>query len=157
MAEQARKPVPELVRFDMTVPMREEAELVAARAVEQVAENMEFDTRAIHQIRLALIEACINAFEHSGSDDPNVYINFVVQEDRLLIIVRDFGKGFDPLEVPEPAIRNKLSSMGNRRGWGLMLIRKLMDEVVYEDASPGTTLRMVKYLSSPPSPATVPA
>ena len=55
---------------------------------------MEFDTRAIHQIRLALIEACINAFEHSGSEDPNVYINFVVQEDRLLIIVRDFGAAY---------------------------------------------------------------
>src|SRR2546426_814202 len=119
MAVQSRKGMPELVRFDLTVPMRDEAELVAARAVEQVAENMEFDTHAIGQIRLALIEACLNAFEHSGSDDRNVYINFVMQEDRLLIIVRDFGKGFDPLEVPEPEIRNKLSSMGNRRGWGL--------------------------------------
>jgi serine/threonine-protein kinase RsbW len=157
MPESAFISTPELVRFDLTVPMRDEAELVAARAVEQVAENMAFDTRSIGQIRLALIEACLNAFEHSGSDDRNVYINFVMQEDRLLIIVRDFGRGFDPLEVPEPVIQNKLSSMGNRRGWGLMLIRKLMDEVVYEDASPGTTLRMVKYLPTPPTPAGVPA
>lgn len=136
----------DLIRFDLTVPMLEEAELVAARAVEQIAENMAFDQRSRDQIRLALIEACINASEHSGSHDRNVYINFIAQEDRLLIIVRDFGKGFDPLDVPEPVIENKLNAMGNRRGWGLMLIRKLMDEVVFEDASPGTALKMVKYL-----------
>jgi serine/threonine-protein kinase RsbW len=136
----------ELIRFDLTVPMLNEAELVAARAVEQVADNMDFDDKSIQQIRLAIIEACINAFEHSGSEDRNVYINLIQQQDRLLIVVRDFGKGFDPLGIPDPVIQNKLSAMGNRRGWGLMLIRKMMDEVVYEDASPGTTLRMVKYL-----------
>ncbi len=138
----------ELVRFDMTVPMRQEAELVAARAVEQIAENMEFDNRAIDQIRLALIEACINAFEHSGSEDRNVYLNFIAQEDRLLIVVRDFGKGFDPLSIPEPVIRNKLHSMGDRRGWGLMLIRRMMDEVIFEDAETGTVLKMIKYLAA---------
>ena len=136
----------ELICFDMTVPMVSEAELVAARAVEQVAANMEFNRKSIDQIRLALIEACINAFEHSGSEDRKVYLNFIAQEDRLLIVVRDFGKGFDPLAIPEPVIQNKLNSMGNRRGWGLMLIRRMMDEVVFEDAGTGTSLRMVKYL-----------
>jgi serine/threonine-protein kinase RsbW len=139
----------ELIRFALTVPMLQDAELVPARAVEQIAENMAFDSRSRDQIRLALIEACINASEHSGSEDRNIYIDFVAQEDRLLIIVRDFGKGFDPLEVPEPVIENKLNAMGNRRGWGLMLIRKLMDEVVFEDASPGTSLKMVKYRKTP--------
>jgi serine/threonine-protein kinase RsbW len=136
----------ELVRFDMTVPMLHSAELVAAEAVRQIAENMEFDRKAIDQVRLALIEACINAFEHSGSEDRHVYLNFIMHQDRLLIIVRDFGKGFDPLAIPEPVIAQKLTAMGNKRGWGLMLIRRLMDEVVFEDASPGTQLRMVKYL-----------
>src|SRR5262249_40993683 len=134
----AREAMSELVRFDMAVPMVNEAELVAARAAEQIAGNMAFDPKSIDQIRLALIEACINAFEHSGSEDRTVYLNFIQQEDRLLIVVRDFGKGFDPLDVPEPIIEQKLSAMGKRRGWGLMLIRKLMDEVVFEDASPGT-------------------
>ena len=133
----------ELVRFDLTVPMTADAELVAARAVEQVAENMDFDPKSIDQIRLAIIEACINAFEHSGSEDRNVYINFIGQEDRLLIVVRDFGRGFDPMDVPEPVIKNKLSAMGNKRGWGVMLIRKMMDEVVFEDASPGTKDREI--------------
>ena len=33
-----------------------------------------------------------------------------------------------------------------RRGWGLKLIRTLMDEVEFEPADDGTRLRMTKYL-----------
>jgi anti-sigma regulatory factor (Ser/Thr protein kinase) len=33
-----------------------------------------------------------------------------------------------------------------RRGWGLKLIRKLMDEVEFERVDDGTSLRMTKYL-----------
>jgi anti-sigma regulatory factor (Ser/Thr protein kinase) len=33
-----------------------------------------------------------------------------------------------------------------RRGWGLKLIRSLMDEVEFERVDDGTRLRMTKYL-----------
>ena len=33
-----------------------------------------------------------------------------------------------------------------RRGWGLKLIRDLMDEVEFERVDDGTRLRMTKYL-----------
>jgi anti-sigma regulatory factor (Ser/Thr protein kinase) len=33
-----------------------------------------------------------------------------------------------------------------RRGWGLKLIRTLMDEVEFERVDEGTSLRMTKYL-----------
>jgi anti-sigma regulatory factor (Ser/Thr protein kinase) len=35
---------------------------------------------------------------------------------------------------------------GGRRGWGLKLIRTLMDEVEFERVDDGTRLRMIKYL-----------
>ncbi|HET6863245.1 MAG TPA: ATP-binding protein, partial [Pyrinomonadaceae bacterium] len=35
-----------------------------------------------------------------------------------------------------------------RRGWGLRLIRTLMDEVEFERVDEGTSLRMTKYLRS---------
>jgi anti-sigma regulatory factor (Ser/Thr protein kinase) len=33
-----------------------------------------------------------------------------------------------------------------RRGWGLKLIRTLMDEVEFEQVDEGTSLRMTKYV-----------
>jgi anti-sigma regulatory factor (Ser/Thr protein kinase) len=38
-----------------------------------------------------------------------------------------------------------------RRGWGLKLIRTLMDEVEFERVDDGTSLRMTKYLRPQPS------
>lgn len=146
----------ELLQFELTLPVAKEAELVAAGTVEKIADFIGFDEKAMSEVRLAVIEACINAFEHSNSPDRRVYLTFVVQEDRLLVIVRDFGKGFDPNKVDAPRIREKLTGIQNR-GWGLVLIRRLMDQVEFIDIAPGTELRMTKFLSgadSPPATAT---
>jgi anti-sigma regulatory factor (Ser/Thr protein kinase) len=65
--------------------------------------------------------------------------------------VRDFGKGFDPTSEVPPRIRKKLKDL--QRGWGLILIRRYMDQVEFVDKTPGTELRMTKYLH-PTTPAT---
>jgi serine/threonine-protein kinase RsbW len=134
--------------FELSIPMAREAELVAARAVEQIASGMQFEPREIDQIRLALIEACINAFEHSADPDQVLRLCVQAHPDRITITVRDFGRGFDPRHIPEPVLREKLQGSGNRRGWGLMLMRRMMDEVEYEPVDVGTCLRLVKYCCS---------
>ena len=140
MSQEATSP---LVQYELTIPMAPNTELVAARAGEEIARLICFPDRAIEQVRMAVIEACLNAFEHSQSADRRVYLNFISDEDKLLIVVRDFGKGFDPLEVRQPDIHEKIGAI-NKGGWGLYLIRKLMDEVVFEQVSTGTCLRMTK-------------
>ncbi len=139
----------ELLQFELTLPMAPDAELVAAGTTEKIALQTGFDEKAMSEVRLAVIEACINAFEHSNSPDRRVYLTFVVEQDRLLVIVRDFGKGFDPTMVDPPRIQEKLKAMrGDKRGWGLMLIKRLMDKVEFYDIAPGTELRMTKFLSA---------
>jgi serine/threonine-protein kinase RsbW len=142
----------ELLQFELTLPIARDAELVAAGTTEKIALYTGFDEKAMSEVRLAVIEACINAFEHSDSPDRRVYLTFVAEKDKLLVVVRDFGKGFDPTQVDAPRIQEKLKRTP-RRGWGLMLIRRLMDKVEFLDISPGTELRMTKYLtSSSPAP-----
>jgi serine/threonine-protein kinase RsbW len=136
----------ELLQFELTLPIAPEAELVAAGATEQIALQVGFDRNATDQIRSAVIEACINAFEHSGSPDRRVYLTFVAEEDKLLIVVRDFGKGFDPTKADPPRIKERLRRM-HKRGWGLVIITRFMDKVEFLDISPGTELRMTKYLT----------
>jgi serine/threonine-protein kinase RsbW len=135
----------ELLQFELTLPIAPEAELVAAGAIEKIAVQTGFDEKAMSEVRLAVIEACINAFEHSESPDRRVYLTFVVERDRLLVIVRDFGKGFDPTTVDRPRVQAKLKDL--KRGWGLVLIRRLMDQVEFVDIAPGTELRMTKFLA----------
>jgi serine/threonine-protein kinase RsbW len=147
----------ELIQVDLTIPMLPDQELVAAMAADQIAQNLGFERKAAEQIRMAVIEACINASEHSQSSDRRIHLNFLCDQDKLLIMVRDFGCGFNPMDVKEPNIREKLKAI-RRRGWGLMLMRRLMDEVEFVDVRPecGTLLCMTKYLYRPTCAGTAP-
>jgi anti-sigma regulatory factor (Ser/Thr protein kinase) len=132
------------ISFGLVLPMVSETELVAARALEQVAERVDFPDDEIGKIRMALIEACINSFEHSGSRNGKIYITFTLDKEKLTIVVEDKGVSFDPARVPVPD-REKSSVSADRRGWGIELIKNLMDEVVFADVPVGTRLKMIKY------------
>ena len=134
----------EKISFGLVLPMVSETELVAARALEQVAERVDFPDEEIGKIRMALIEACINSFEHSGSKDGKIYITFTLDKEKLSIVVEDKGVSFDPSRVPVPD-REKIMAAPGRRGWGIELIKNLMDQVTFEDVPVGTKLRMIKY------------
>ena len=95
------------------------------------------------EISMALIEATINAFEHSESKSANVEIHFVIQGDTLEIKVTDHGKGFDKSKVAIPNIEEKIAS-DYKRGWGLQLIQELMDTVEFASTEDGTTVTMTK-------------
>ena len=56
----------------------------------------------------------------------------------------DKGKGFDTSNVKIPNIEKKLKSNERKRGWGILLIKELMDSVDFESSTDGTTLTMVK-------------
>lgn len=132
------------ISFGLVLPMVSETELVAARALEQVAERVDFPEEEIGKIRMALIEACINSFEHSGTRNGKIYITFVLDQEKLTIVVEDKGVSFDPRKVPVPD-RGKTVAAPGRRGWGIELIKNFMDEVVFDDVPVGTRLRMVKF------------
>jgi serine/threonine-protein kinase RsbW len=104
---------------------------------------MQLDNEKTNEISLALIEACINAFEHSESKSE-VFIHFIISDESLTIKVIDKGKGFDSSKISIPNIENKLGSDEKKRGWGIMLIKELMDSVNFESNDQGTTLTMIK-------------
>jgi serine/threonine-protein kinase RsbW len=129
--------------FAIELPMVEDTELIAAHTVEQIARRMEFQTEDINKIKTALVEACINAAEHSLSSERKIYNRFRVEDDKLVITVSSRG-----LQAPAAHSENGSAppEKGGRRGWGLKVIRTLMDDVEFERVDDGTRLRMTKYL-----------
>ena len=130
-------------RVELTLPIIPDMELAATKTAEVVAKHMELNEEKSAEISMAIIEATINAFEHSESDSGNVEIHFVIESDTLVIKVTDKGKGFDPSKVKIPKIEEKLGA-DRKRGWGLKLIQELMDTVEYESTPEGTTVTMTK-------------
>ena len=137
--------------FQLNFPMGADNEMLAAYAVEQIARRLDFSPEAINQIKTAVVEACINASEHSLSPDRKIYQRFQLENDRLVITIS--SRGILPANIAgnlqdedEPAVESESSTTDDRRGWGLKLIRTLMDEVEFERVDEGTSLRMTKYL-----------
>jgi serine/threonine-protein kinase RsbW len=137
--ETERKPASE---FELVIPVEDEAELIAARTVEQIARSADFDQEAINQIKTSLIEACINAAEHADSPDRRIYQRFLVEEDRLTITVSNKGDVTGWMDRGDEASAPAGRGM---RGRGIQIIRALMDEVRFERSDDGTVLVMTKY------------
>lgn len=139
--EQAgRLPVNEV---ELTIPMLPDMEITATHTATSVAQYMNFDADRIDEVKMALIEAIINAFEHSQSRDGKVRIKFLIGDENLTVVIQDHGKGFELNTIEKPDIDKKLHAE-YKRGWGLMLIENLMDTVYIESSEHGTTLVMSK-------------
>ncbi len=131
----------------LTLPMVPDMEIAASKTATAMAEFMKMSPDRIDEVRMAVVEACINAFEHSHSPDRKVYMTFEVlgtqEPENLRITVRDTGVGFSPGGIAEPHIEDKLKAT-RKRGWGLKIIRGLMDEVEIRSGVDGTTVIMSK-------------
>lgn len=126
--------------FEIVVPMGDDTELIAAQAIEEIARRHHFAPKAINQIKTALVEACINATEHSHSPDRKIYQKFAIEDDKIVITISNRGLRLKDKKAEE------ITPDEGRRGWGLKLIKTLMDEVKFEQVDDGTRISMIKYL-----------
>ncbi len=131
----------------LTLPILPNMEMTASKTATSMAESMGMSADKIDEVRMAVVEACINAFEHSRAEDGRVYITFEVvgtsDAQKLQITIEDTGVGFEPEEIEAPRIEDKLKA-ARKRGWGIQIIKGLMDEVEISSGSGGTTVVMRK-------------
>lgn len=135
--------------ISLTIPVAPDMEIVATAQAAAVGEFIEMPRDKIDEVKLALVEACINAFEHAHARDDRVHLTFRVgrdedERDFLEVDVLDQGKGFDQSLVETPS-KEKTFSGRQKRGWGLQIIRSLMDSVAITSGEEGTRIRMRKY------------
>ena len=134
-------------QMDLTLPMVPYIDIAAARAAGNLAREVGMSSDNIDEMTHAIIEACINAREHSGSADKRIYVRFVGTahgdgNPRLDVWISDKGIGFN---VAEARTRRQKLGTAHKRGWGLQIIEAHMDEVEISTSDGGTTIHMVKY------------
>ena len=137
MAEQVKREV------ILHIPIHPNMELVAAHTASILAEIMDFEENHIDEIQLAIIETCINAFEHSNSKDRKVTVTYLLTDDELELKITDHGIGFSMDKAKLLTGEARVRAM-QKRGWGLEIIREMMDEVDIESGDKGTTITMLK-------------
>jgi DNA-binding response OmpR family regulator len=111
------------------------------------------------QLRQAVMEMAHNAIEWGNlhQSDRLVNITYRVHDDRLEIVVRDQGPGFDRSSLPHAAVlgdpfshldvRDKLGLRAG--GFGLLICRGMVDEMRYNDIGNEVTL-IKRFASSRP-------
>lgn len=109
---------------------------------------------------LAFREILLNAMEHGGHYDPSQYVevSFFRGQHVVLCRVKDPGEGFSLEEIrhaafncPPEEILGRMAvrqEMGLRPGgFGVLMAKKLVDEVVYNEQ--GNDVLLVKYIGLP--------
>jgi serine/threonine-protein kinase RsbW len=100
----------------------------------------------LHDLKLALTEACTNSVKHAYAEGGEGIVDIVyeLQPDRLAVEVGDAGAGFEPHD-PNGGNDDELSE----GGLGIEIIRAVTDEVEIEPREGGgSRLRFVKFLAS---------
>jgi serine/threonine-protein kinase RsbW len=121
-------------------------EKIVRENTEKIARNMGFDEDQIFDLTMAVDEAYANAIEHNSRKGTqlDLEIEYLVFENRLEILVRDSGCGFDIAQIDIPENLKKLTS---DRGRGLTLIKALSDHFeLLSNPGTGTMVKIVKFL-----------
>jgi anti-sigma regulatory factor (Ser/Thr protein kinase) len=110
-------------------------------AVEQVAaavQELALPAARLERLKSAVGEAVANAIEHGNQSRPQlpVKLTVLVSATALCVRVSDQGGGLPHAETAVPDLDAKLAGRQTPRGWGVFLIKNLVDDV--RDRSSGT-------------------
>ncbi len=134
-------------KLELHIPNAFGYEKVAMNFAASAAKDMGLAEERIEDLKTAVSEACLNAIEHGNKMDASMKVGVVlnVEELNLQVTVQDVGDEIGPVETPN--IEDKIEGKSNRRGWGIFLIKNLVDEVKFESAPEGGNLvRMIIHL-----------
>ncbi len=112
----------------------------------------------LNRLRTAVAETVMNAIEHGNKNNPDlpVTIRLLASDSALAVQVTDLGGGPVLAEPEEPSLEAKLAGLQSPRGWGLFLIKNLMDEVHISNEDQFHKVELVLYLEGASDASTAP-
>ena len=104
-----------------------------------------FGPQEVFEVQLAVEEACTNIIRHAYEGRTGfIYISILTEKDDLKILIEDDGPPFDPTEHTNMHRRAQDDIEGPVGGWGIGLIRAVMDEMTYRRSLDRNVLCLAK-------------
>jgi serine/threonine-protein kinase RsbW len=119
----------------------------AGEAAEVWLQRCRPSSETLYFVLLAIEELVTNCIKY-GYDDSNVhtiFINLLVDNQALTMIVTDDGHPFDPLGVPPPDFSVPIQERPIG-GLGIYLLRELADHIMYERCDDKNRLTLTKRM-----------
>lgn len=102
-----------------------------------------------HQVTLAVEEVCANLIIHSHGCNPQEFIQLEVKDsnEKLIFEITDQGEAFNILDYEVPDLK-KVMIEKRKGGLGIILVKKIMDEIEFESVNGTNTCRLIKWFRS---------
>lgn len=134
-----------------SVPARPE-EITDARAVVRQAFERSLPGDRLDDLLIAVSEACTNAVEAQLMAGSAIPIELRCECDGVTATVEvedRAGPGFDPRRLPLRPPVDAVDGLTRERGWGIDLMRELVDDVAFVPTATGTIVRLSCAVSRP--------
>jgi anti-sigma regulatory factor (Ser/Thr protein kinase) len=102
----------------------------------------------------AVAEAAMNAIEHGNDRRPDLPVRLVIAATDTAVLVTVTDRAVNDAaekDAEVPSLDAKLAGLQSPRGWGLFLMRELVDEVRTRDSAGGHTVELVLRRDGVPS------
>jgi serine phosphatase RsbU (regulator of sigma subunit)/anti-sigma regulatory factor (Ser/Thr protein kinase) len=136
---------------ELTVPSQPGNERIAMEQVAEAVEVLHLPVKRLDQLKTAVAEATMNAMEHGNHYLPDrpVTIKVLASQVALSVRITDHGGTLIlPSEtgIEAPDIEAKLAELQTPRGWGLFLIKHMVDEMNISSDESHHTVELIMYL-----------
>lgn len=137
MHDRPDSPVPDRLLDDFSVASAPGSQREALRRVARVAADR-LDGERLERLKTAVAETAMNAIEHGNGSDPEVPV-------RVRVLAADGGLAVEITDrqltgerIPPYGVAGDLELAG----WGLFLVRSMVDEVTERTSADGHTVRL---------------
>lgn len=123
----------------LRVPSSPEYVLLPRLVVSSLGETAGFGAEDVYDLKLAITEAVTNVIQHAAVE--SMLVEYRAAPGKLEVSVLDSGAGFN-VEALE-------GEPGENGGFGLNIIRSLVDEMYLDSNGSGTTVKITRYAVDP--------
>ena len=137
------------VLAELSVPSELGNERLAVERVAEVVKELGLSEQRLERLKTAVAEATMNAMEHGNRYNPEIPVKIQVLSSDRALFVRITDQGRNPVSDPDkevPDLEAKLEGTQTPRGWGLFLIKNMVDEVRVSGNPDHHTIELVIYL-----------
>lgn len=137
----------------ITIPSALGFEKIAILTVSEVAKSAGLSAERIMDLCTAVNEACINAIEHGNQGIPAAAVVVTIAElpGSIQVEILDCGQKQLPpdLVTEQPNLKERIEGKVESRGWGLYLMRQLVDLLEFENKPGRNITRLIIHLNTP--------
>jgi len=133
---------------ELSVPSEPGNERRAMEEVGGAVSNLGLPKRTLERLKTAVAEATMNAMEHGNHyrAEVPVLIEVSASEADLSVRITDEGSGPPAFDSETPDLAAKLEGVQTPRGWGLFLIKSMVDEMNVTGDEHHHTIELILHL-----------